>query len=64
MIREWGALDRHCLIGNVGRRRRDHLHDGNEVQRMGAAARQPREKKLLAEVGEAADELCVCHGAW
>ena len=41
----------------------DHRHDGNEVQGMGAVARQPRAKKLLAEVGEAAEELCVCHGA-
>ena len=54
------------MKGNVRRRpfhRADHLHDGNEVQGMGAVAREPREKKLLAEVGEAADELCVCLGA-
>ena len=56
-FREWRALDRRPF------HRVDHLHDGNEVQGMGAVARQPREKKLLAEVGEAADELCVCHGA-
>ena len=53
------------MKGNVGRRpfHRDHRHDGNEVQGTGAVARQPREKKLLAEVEEAADELCVCLGA-
>ena len=60
MIREWEHLK-----GNVGRRpfHRDHRHDGNEVQGTGAVAREPREKKLLAEVGEAAEELCVCLGA-
>ena len=35
---------------------------GMRFKEWGALARQAREKKLLAEVGEAADELCVCHG--